>query len=107
MVRPCGDSSSGQELDLLGALDIAIQTAEGLARAHEAGIVHRDIKSENIMLTRDGHAKVLDFGLAKLDPLRSDDDARPQDAEEQDFPVGDDGADTRRHRDRHARLHEP
>lgn len=71
-----------RELDLPGALDIAIQTAEGLARAHESGIVHRDIKSENIMLTRDGHAKVLDFGLAKLDPLRSDDDARPQGAED-------------------------
>jgi len=71
-----------RELDLPGALDIAIQAAEGLARAHESGIVHRDIKSENIMLTRDGHAKVLDFGLAKLDPLRSDDDARPQGAED-------------------------
>ena len=71
-----------RELDLPGALDIAIQVAEGLARAHESGIVHRDIKSENIMLTRDGHAKVLDFGLAKLDPLRSDDDARPQGAED-------------------------
>ena len=71
-----------RELDLPGALDIAIQAAEGLARAHESGIVHRDVKSENIMLTRDGHAKVLDFGLAKLDPLRSDDDARPQGAED-------------------------
>src|SRR5512136_3336155 len=60
-----------RELDLPGALDIAIQAAEGLARAHESGIVHRDIKSENIMLTRDGHAKVLDFGLAKLDPLQN------------------------------------
>lgn len=71
-----------RELDLPAALDIAIQAAEGLARAHESGIVHRDIKSENIMLTRDGHAKVLDFGLAKLDPLRSDDDLRPQGGEE-------------------------
>jgi Serine/threonine protein kinase len=47
-------------------LDVAIQVSSALAAAHEAGIVHRDIKPDNIMLRRDGIVKVLDFGLAKL-----------------------------------------
>lgn len=55
-----------EELDLLGALEVALQTAEALAKAHDLGIVHRDIKPANVMLTRDGHVKILDFGLAKL-----------------------------------------
>ncbi len=60
-----------RDLDVLAALEVAIQVGEGLARAHETGIVHRDIKSENIMVTRDGHAKILDFGLAKLNPIHN------------------------------------
>ncbi len=47
-------------------LEVAIQTVSALSAAHEAGIVHRDIKPDNIMLRRDGIVKVLDFGLAKL-----------------------------------------
>ncbi|MCJ7459541.1 MAG: protein kinase, partial [candidate division Zixibacteria bacterium] len=53
-------------LSLREVLDIAIQIAEGLNVAHKKEIVHRDIKSDNIMLTEDGVVKIMDFGLAKL-----------------------------------------
>ena len=66
-----------QELDILSGVEVGMQVAEALARAHEAGIVHRDIKSDNIMVTRDGHPKVLDFGLAKLIDVGADDDMDP------------------------------
>jgi serine/threonine protein kinase/tetratricopeptide (TPR) repeat protein len=53
-------------MDLAEVLNIAIQVAGALEEAHAARIVHRDIKPENIMIRRNGHVKVLDFGLAKL-----------------------------------------
>ena len=60
-----------KEFSIEEVLKIAIQTAEGLSKAHQKDIVHRDIKSDNIMLTHDGLVKIMDFGLAKLKVLPS------------------------------------
>jgi predicted ATPase len=53
-------------LPMRKAIEIAAQVAEGLTKAHEAGIAHRDLKPENVMVSHDGFVKILDFGLAKL-----------------------------------------
>jgi len=71
---------AGSPLEAREILDIAVQVAGALEEAHAAGIVHRDIKPDNVMIRRNGHVKVLDFGLAKLTESSTDKSASDAEA---------------------------
>jgi serine/threonine protein kinase len=64
--KTLNDYAKSNPLDFKSALEIAIQVVSALDEAHQAGIVHRDIKPDNIMIRANGLAKILDFGIAKL-----------------------------------------
>jgi serine/threonine protein kinase len=64
--KRCASGFRKGPLRLREALDFGAEIARGLGARHDAGVIHPDLKPENIFITKDGRVKILDFGLAKL-----------------------------------------
>ena len=73
--RPLGDLIPNEGLPVETFVRYAVQIADAMAYAHEHGVVHRDLKTSNVVVSRDGRAKVLDFGLARRELTSSAEDA--------------------------------